>query len=98
MKKIKPETRNVFPSSMDRLRLKRSKNSTFQKFDDSYLLTDLENNKTENIISGPSSKQDTLVGVYSQSSGHNIPPQSSIKIEHDWEVRSDEARCLRANP
>ena len=89
VKKTSPETQNGLSSSMVRLRLERSKNSTPQRFDDSWLLTDLENNKIEPIVSGPSSKPDSLVRGYSQSAGVEIPPQCSITIQHEWEVRSE---------
>ena len=46
VKGIKSETPNVFSSTVARLRLKRAKGSVFQRFDDSLLLTGLEDNLT----------------------------------------------------
>ena len=90
-RKTNPETRNVLSSSMARLRLKRSKNSSFQRFDDSLALTDIENNKTHNSITGPSSDADAFDKDYNELRG-----VGSIKIKQDWEVRSDEAKHLEA--
>ena len=92
MKNASPETRNVLSSSMARVRLKRSKNSFFASYNDSVRLTDLEDNKTHTHITGPSSEPGSLVNGCSQFVAFETPPQSSIKIIQDWEVRSDKAR------
>lgn len=91
--KTKPEIWNVLSSAMARLRSKRSENSTFQRFDDSYPLTDLENNNTHNHITGISSEPDSLDRNYRELAG--AKPQSAIKVDFGWEVRSDEAGNLR---
>ena len=91
-KNANPETRNVLSNSMARVRLKRSKTSFFASYNDSVRLTDLEDNKTHTHITGPSSEPGSLVNGCSQFVGFEIPPQSSIKIIQDWEVRSDKAR------
>lgn len=85
-------TPNVLSSSVARLRAKRSKNSEFEKFNDSDLLTDLEDNRIENHISGPKSQPDYAVDGGSPFADFEVPPLSSIKVEQDWEVRSDEQR------
>lgn len=85
------ETRNVLSSSMVRSRLKRSDHSTFQKFDDSFLLTDLEENRFQTKVTGPSSKPGPLMDGCSQFGGVRTLPKASITIKQDWEVRSDKA-------
>lgn len=96
MKKTSPETRDALSSSMARLRLKRSKVSTFQRSDDCFPLTDLEDNRTHNHITGPSNKPDSLVSICSRHAGAGIPLQCSIKIQKTWEIRSDEPKQLGA--
>lgn len=94
-RKSESETRNVFPSSITaRLRLKKSQSSALQGFDDSFPLTDLEAKGTINHITGPSGESDYLSEGYGHFAGIRIPPQSSIMVEQDWEVRSDGARHL----
>ncbi|CAD6591822.1 MAG: hypothetical protein ASARMPREDX12_005452 [Alectoria sarmentosa] len=85
-------TPNVLSSSVARLRAKRSKNSDFEKFNDSDLLTDLEENRIENHISGPKSQPDYAIDGGSPFADFEVPPLSAIKVEQDWEVRSDEQR------
>lgn len=92
--KTKPEIRNVLSSAMARLRSKRSEHSNFQRFDDSYALTDLENNNTHNHITGISSEPDSLDRDYRELAGAKAPPQSATKVDVGWEVRSDEAGNL----
>lgn len=89
VKNTSSETHNVLSSSVTRSRLKRSKNLTLERFDDSYLLADLENSKVENIITGTGSKSNSVFRSCSQSTGVKIPPELSITIQHDWEVRSE---------
>ena len=96
IKKIiaRSEESYVLSSVVARLRLKRPKSSSSKNFDDSFPLTDLEEKRTQNHITGPSSKSDDVFGSYGQFRGVGIPPQSSIRVEQDWEVRSDQARDL----
>ncbi|CAF9942357.1 hypothetical protein IMSHALPRED_003637 [Imshaugia aleurites] len=89
VKKISPETQHGLSSSMVRLRPERSKNSTPNRFDESWLLTDLENNRIGLPVSGPSSKPNSLIREGSQSVGTEMPPQSSITVRHEWVVRSE---------
>ena len=94
MSKTDPETRNVLSSSMARLRMKRSKSSAFQSLGDSSPLTDLDGKGTRNHITGPSVKPDGIFEGYGNLAGSRIPPQSSIMVERDLEVRSDDAKHL----
>ena len=55
------ETRNVLSSTMVRLRLRRAKDSGSKRCDDSVLLTDLENNRDFDHISGPTDRSDYSV-------------------------------------
>lgn len=94
-----PQIRNALSSGVARMRLKRSmKSSTSQgSSDDPSPLTDLdlEAKGTQNHITGPTSGKDEYVfGEYcDQYAGARIPPQSSsIMVEHDFEVRSDEVK------
>ena len=90
--KTDPGTPNVLSSAMARLRSKRSENSTFQRVDDSYPLTELENNTTtHNCITGKSSKQDSLDRDYRGLAGAIAPPESAIMVDVGWEVRSNKA-------
>ncbi|KAF6232640.1 hypothetical protein HO173_009079 [Letharia columbiana] len=94
-KETNSETRNVLSSSMARLRLKRSRNSAFQRFKDSSLLSDLEHNKTQIDASDATSKPDSLVDGRSPFAAVEVPPpHSSIHMKQEWEVRSDEAKNL----
>ena len=90
MRKTHPETHNVLSSSMARLRMNRSKSSAFQSLDDSSPLTSLEAKRTQNHITGPSGKPDGMFEGYGNLA--EIPPQSSIMVERDLEVRSDDAK------
>ena len=90
MRKTHPETRNVLSSSMARLRMKRSESSAFQSLDESSPLTDLEAKRTQNHITGPSGKPDGMLEGYGNLA--EIPPQSTIMVERDLEVRSDDAK------
>ena len=92
MRKTHPETRNVLSSSVDRLRMKRSKSSAFQSLGDTFPLTDLEVKGTQNRITGPSGKPNGMSEGYGDLAGFRIPPQSSIMVESDLEVRSDDAK------
>ena len=94
MSKTDPETRNVLSSSMARLRMKRSKTSAFQSLGDSSPLTDFGGKGTQNHITGSSGKPDGVVEGYGNSDGYRVPPQSSIMVERDLEVRSDDAKDL----
>ena len=94
-KKTHPETRNVLSSSMARLRQKRSKSSAFQSLDDSFPLADLEAKGTQNHITGPSGKPDRSFESYGKLARMGMPPpQASIMVEQDLEVRSDDAKYL----
>ena len=95
MRKTKPETRNVLSSSMARLRMKRSKSSAFQSLVDLFPLTDLEAQGTQNRITGPRGKPDEVFEGYGDLAGFRIPPQSSIMVERDLEVRSDDANYIQ---
>ena len=77
------ETRNVLSSTMVRLRLRRVKDSTFKRFNDSVLLTDLEDNRTFEPISGPSGISDSSVEGKMPLAGFEIPQQSPITFEKD---------------
>ena len=74
------------------------KSSTLQSSsDDSSPLTDLdiEAKGTQNHITGPTSGKDECIfgGYCDQYARARIPPQSSsIMVEHDFEVRSDEVK------
>ena len=92
MRKSDPETRNVLSSSMARLRMKRSKSSAFQSLGDSFPLTELETKGTQNHITGPIGKPDGILEGYGSLAGSRIPPQSSIMVERDLEIRSDDAK------
>ena len=74
MSKTDPETRNVLSSSMARLRMKRSKRSAFHSLGDSFPLTDLEAEGTQNHITGPSGKPDGTFEGYGDLAGFRIPP------------------------
>ena len=95
VKKASPETHDTISSSIARLRLKRSKGSRFERFDD-YLLTDLEDQRVEQAITGPSQKPDGSSGQPAEPDGAEIPPLNAITIRHDWEVRSESARHSKA--
>ena len=99
IKKItaRSEESYVLSSAVARLRLKRSKSSASKNCDDSFPLTELEEKRTRNHITGPSGKPDDVSGSHGRFDGVEIPPQSSIRIEQDWEVRSDQARDLEGN-
>lgn len=92
MKTGNSEQRNFLSSSIARLRLKRSRISTFESLGDSFPLTDLENNKSEIPISGPSGKHDSWIADRTQLADAGIPSPASFQIEQHWQVRSDEAR------
>ena len=99
VKRVSPETQNVISSSVAQLRLRRSKSSPFEKFDE-YLLTDIENQRIEQTISGPSNKSDFSgrgSGRPAELAEGEIPPLNSITIRHDWEVRSESARNSKAH-
>ena len=89
VKGTKSETPNVLSSSMARLRLKRAKGSFFQRFDDSLLLTGLEDKRTQTHSTDPIGHGYSLQGDVAASETR-ISPQSSIMVKLDLEVRSDE--------
>lgn len=68
------EQRNILSSGIARLRLKRSRISTLGSFGDSFPLTDLEDNKSEIPISGPSGKHDPWIEHRSHFAGVGVPP------------------------
>ena len=83
---IKPpnsETRNILTSTMVRLRLRRAKDSTFKRFDDFVLLTDLEDNRAFDHVSGPSDRSNYSVEGKMPSSGFEAPQLSPITFEKD---------------
>ncbi len=92
MRKTKSETPIALSTTMTWLRVKRSKSSAFQSVDDCFPLTDLEGKRTQNHISGPNGKLDYVSEGYGKIHGISMPPQPSILVERDWEVRSDEAK------
>ncbi|KAM0801841.1 hypothetical protein BDR22DRAFT_888293 [Usnea florida] len=77
------ETRNILSSTMVRLRLRRAKDSTFNRFDDSVLLKDLENNRAFDHVSGPSDRSDYSVEGKIPSSGFEASQLSPITFEED---------------
>ena len=83
IKTTNSNTRNVLSNSVARLRLRRAKDSTFKRFNDSVLLTDLENNRAFDHISGPGSKLDCSVEGNMPSAGFEIPQQSPMAFEKD---------------
>ena len=94
-----PQIRNVLSSSMARMRLKRSmKSSTLQNScGDSSPLTDLdlEAKGNQKHITGPTSGKDEYMfgGYCDRYTGVRMTPQSSsIMVEHNFEVRSDEVK------
>lgn len=87
----------ILSSAVARIRLKRSKSSASKSFEDSFPLTDLDEKRTQNHITGPSGKSDHVCGSCEQFGAVGNPPQSSIRVEQDWEVRSDHARDLEGN-
>lgn len=83
IKTTNSNTRNVLSNSVARLRLRRAKDSTFKRFNDSVLLTDLENSRTFDHISSPSGRSDSSVEEKMPSAGFEIPQQSPITFEKD---------------
>ena len=88
IKTTNPKAPNVLSNSVARLRLRRAKDSTFKQFDDSVLLTDLENTRAFDHVSGPSDRSDYSVEGQMPSSGFETPQQSPILFEKDQDVRS----------
>ena len=82
------------PSSsvVARMRSKRSK-----RLDDSLPLTDVEETRTQTHQTDSRSKSDDVSGSCGQSDGIGVSPQSSIRVERDWEVRSDRARDIEGS-
>ena len=95
VKRASPETHNTISSSITRLRLRRSKGSHFERFED-YLLTDLENQGVDQVSTGPNPKKGRSSGQPAELDGVESPPLNSITIRHDWEVRSESARQSKA--
>lgn len=94
VKRTSPVTHDTISSSIARLRLRKSKESPFDRFDD-YLLTDHENQTIEHVVTGPSKKPDSSArssGQPAELDEVKILPLNSITIRHDWEVRSESAR------
>lgn len=90
--------KSYIPSSaVARIRLKRLKSSASKSFEDSFPLTDLDEKRTQNHITDPSGKSDHVSGSCEQFDAVGNPPQSSIRVEQDWEVRLDYARDLEGN-
>ena len=79
---------------MARLRMKRSKSSAFQSLDESSPLSDLEAKGTQNHITGSSGKPDGMFEGHGNLAEIRMLPQSSIMVERNLEVRSDEAKYL----
>ena len=95
VKGTKSETPNVISSTMARLRLKRAKGSVFQRFDDSLLLTGLEDHRTQAHSTGPIGHVCSLEGDVAASRTGNSP-QSSNTVKQDLEIRSGEATSLES--
>lgn len=93
MKGARSETPNVISSTMARLRLKRAKGSVIQRFDDSLLLTGLDDHRTQAHSTGPIGHVCSLEGDVTASGTRNSP-QSSNTVKQDLEVRSGEAKSL----
>ena len=85
------DSRSYTSSSVARLRSKDSKRPAFHQIDDLYPLTNLEEFRTQNDITGPDGKPDAIVDDPSINAKLEMYPQSTIKIKKGWEVRSDEA-------
>ena len=96
IKTTNPKTRNVLSNSVARLRLRRAKDSTFKQFDDSVLLTDLENNRAFDHVVGPSDRSDYSVKGNMPLGGFESPQQSPIIFEKDLDVQSEKGRSLEA--
>lgn len=86
--KDEPNSRNVLSSTLARLRLKSTKNAAFTRFNDSYLLTDVERSRTENQVTGTETHS---VSLDDGSGGDQGIEASTIKVKQGWEVRSDKA-------
>lgn len=98
VKNTHPETPNILSSSLARIRLMRSKGTAFKRVDDSLLFTDLEDNRTKNHINGPGNESECSVDDHGHAAVIRILPQSSIRIDRDWNVRSEEAGHLAREP
>lgn len=59
--KQKLDSRNYLFTTVARLRVQNPKKSVFHKLDDSYPLTDLEELRNQDDITGPDGKRDALV-------------------------------------
>ena len=90
VKGTKSETPNVISSAVARLRLKRAKGSVFQRFDDSLLLTGLEDSKPQ-IHSTGLIGHDCSLECDGSASGTTASLQPSIMVKQDLEVRSNGA-------
>ena len=77
------EKQDVLSSTRVRLHLRRAKDSTFKRFDDSVLLTDLESNRASDHVSGPSDRSHHLLEGKMPSSGVETSQQSPITFEKD---------------
>ena len=93
VKGTKSETSNVISSTVARLRLKRAKGSVFQRFDESLLLTGLEDNKPQ-IHSTDLIGHDCSLEGDGPASGTRVSLQSSTMVKQDLEVRSNGATSL----
>ena len=80
---------------MARLHLKRAKGSVFQRFDDSLLLTGMEDHRNQAHSTGPIGHVFSLEGDVAASGTRNSP-QSSNTVKQDLEVRSGEATSLES--
>ena len=87
----KSDPQNYISSSVARLRTKTPKTLASRAIDDLYPLTDFEGSRAQDKITGPDGKPDSFVDDQHTIAELNIHPQSTIKVEKGWEVRSDEA-------
>ena len=86
--KENPDPRNNISSTVARLR---SMKPAFHNMDDRYPLTNLEELGTQNDITGPDSKPESLFEDQNTNVKLESYPYSTMKIKKDWEVGSDEA-------
>ena len=93
--KKKSDSRSNISRGVLRLRSKGPKPQAFRSIDDLYPLTDLEESRAQNKITGPDgmpdSNSDSFVKDQNMDAALVMHPQSSIKVKKDWEVRSAEA-------
>ncbi len=88
----KQDSQKVRSVSTIRLHSNRMKKSPgFPGLDDSYPLTDLDSGLTESEVNGLDSRASSVGGEHNTESRFKAKPESMIRIERGWEVRTDEA-------